>query len=165
MEQDLGVIPLLALTQHGSLQDLQLVFARPNRYRLLKRKGPLSWRPRDTEHTFPALENLKSLSLSNINLWNMSPELVGKLNLNNLRDLRVDDCPGSCDLIDRIADSPQLTLKLKTLELELHDGWSKANSCAALKTILGQFKTLEDFRLSFSWTEERIDVEPDLVGQ
>ena len=150
-EADLDVIPELARTQHNSLQDLQLIFTTRQRWRLSPRpRVSSSWCPRDTEYPFPVFQKLRSLSLANLILWDVSPEFVEKLNLANVYQLRDDRMrTGSCDLIGIIADNQQVTPCLLTLEIELF--WSQVrmtNPMPLLPRILRQFTTLEDVKIS-----------------
>ena len=148
-EADLDVIPELARTQHNSLQDLQLVFTTRRRWRLSPTKASSSWRPCDTEYPFPVFQKLRSLSLADLILWDVTPEFVEKLNLANVYHLKMIDCAGICDLINRIADNQQITPRLLTLEIELFCFHSEDESDVILPRILRRFRTLEDFKISF----------------
>ena len=151
---DLDIIPQLARTQYKSLQDLQLIFIAPERFHFPSNKASSSWHPRDTEHPFPVFQKLRSLSLASLNLWDVSPEFVEKLNLANVYHLRIVDCHGICDLVERIADSEQLVPRLLTLEIDLYNLWSEDKADVPFSRILRRFTTLEDFRISFDKSED-----------
>lgn len=147
---DLDIIPQLARTQHNSLQDLQLIFTAPEPFHFSSNKASSSWHPRDTEHPFPVFQKLRSLSLARLNLWDVSPEFVEKLNLANVYHLRIIDCHGICHLVERSADNEQLVPRLLTLEIDLFNFWSEDKYDVTFPKILRRFTTLEDFRISFA---------------
>ena len=156
-ENDKDVIAQLARTQHNSLQKLQLVFS--NRHSSQrKRKNPPMLRASDTEHPYPVFKKLISLSLGNVDLWDMGSELVERLNLLHLSCVRIVGCPGTRELLEFIAHDQQLILNLLTFELEM--GFSSAE---ALQKILCRFDTLRDFRLKIYGLKEAARI-PDING-
>ena len=156
-ESDMDVITQLARTQYKSLQKLQLVFV--GRFESLRdRKDPPMRRARDTGDPYPVFMKLYSLSLKNVDLWNMGLELVDKLNLLHLSCLKIADCSGIGELLKYIADHQQLVPKLLTVELEIDYSWVEA-----LQKVLCRFETLRDFRLQVRGYGRSVSV-PDIIG-